>query len=104
MCIELDNKIEYIQKITFSISRSAVDYTHTILFEKLVTEKKAVLEVEKWLSVIITEEYFEKNKGYNCLEFNKYNGDVRGKLLSSGIFLEEIINIEDDHILINCGS
>jgi hypothetical protein len=104
LCIELDNKIEYIQKITFLITRSAVDCTHTLLFEKLVTEKKAVLEVEKWLSVIITEEYFENNKGYNCLEFNKYNGDVRGKLLSSGIFLEEIINIEDDHILINCGS
>jgi len=105
LCIELDNKIEYIKKITFSITRTINDYKHTITFEKLVTEKKAVLEAEKWLSIKLTEEYFNEINDNNNLEFNKYGEDnLRGILLSSGIFLEQLTKNNYEHITINCGS
>ena len=105
ICINIDDKIKYIKQITFSITREAVDRKHTLSFENFVTEKIAILEVEKWLSNKLTEKYFNEYKNYDCLEFNTYKDDsLRGILLGGGYFLDEIVKIGCGHITINCGS
>lgn len=105
ICINIDDKIKYIKQITFSITREAFDRKHTLSFENFVTEKIAILDVEKWLSNKLTEKYFNEYKNYDCLEFNTYKDDsLRGILLGGGYFLDEIVKIGCGHITINCGS
>ena len=96
------------KQITFDINRNRL-YTHTLTFSNPVTEKIAILEVEKWLSEKLTEEYFNiivKDKFKNNTNtFDMYRTDsIKGTLLSSVIFLEEITNITESHINISCGS
>lgn len=103
--VKLDNSLKYIKNITFDISRYHKN-THTLFFESFVTEKKAVLEVEKWLTEKASIDYCEsvKNdlfaKDYTCYGTEP----MKGALLGDCIFLEEIIKIHSCHIQISCGS
>jgi hypothetical protein len=105
--LDLDDTNKYVKQITFDINRNRL-YTHTLTFSNTVTQKIAVLEVEKWLSEKLTEEYFNiivKDKfKINTDNFDMYKDSIKGTLLSSCIFLEEITNITESHIFISCGS
>lgn len=48
-----------IASVTFDISRYG-KYTHTIKFPKLVCEKEAIEKIEKYLSKLLTQDYYEK--------------------------------------------
>ncbi len=105
--VDLDDTNKYVKQITFDINRNRL-YTHTLTFSNPVTQKIAVLEVEKWLSEKLTEEYFNiivKDKFKNNTDtFDMYKDSIKGTLLGSSIFLEEITNITESHIFISCGS
>jgi hypothetical protein len=101
----IDNNNRYIKKITFEIVRHY--HKHTLSFETYKTEKEAISEVEKWLSIKITEEYFNslfQCKHHRNRDFEVYRDRNRGALLSSGIYLEVIELVENNHISIECGS
>lgn len=103
--IKLDNSLQYIQHITFAISRYG-KHTKTLHFESFITEKKAVLEVEKWLTEKATVEYCESVK--DDLPDNDYTfhgpDPMKGVLLGGRIFLEEITKLNSGHVQISCGS
>ena len=106
--VDLDDTNKYVKQITFDINRNRL-YTHTLTFSNSVTQKIAVLAVENWLSEKLTEEYFNiivKDKFKNNTNtFDMYRKDsIKGTLLGSCIFLEEITNITESHINISCGS
>jgi hypothetical protein len=100
----INNHNRYIKKITFEIVRHF--HKHTLTFETYKTEKEAILEVEKWLSIKITEEYFNSLQCKHHLnrDFEVYKGCNRGALLSSGIYLEVIEIIGNNHVNLECGS
>jgi hypothetical protein len=103
---KIDNCNRYIRKITFEIVRHYEK--HTLTFETYKTEKEAILEVEKWLSIKLTDDYFNslqsKDKLNRDFEFYIKQGCNRGHLLSSGIYLEVIEIIDYNHVSIECGS
>jgi len=100
----INNHNRYIKKITFEIVRHY--HKHTLSFETYKTEKEAILEVEKWLSIKITEDYFNSLQCKHHLnrDFEVYKDSNRGALLSSGIYLEVIEIIGDNHVNLECGS
>jgi len=102
----INNHNRYIRKITFEIIRNYDK--HTLTFETYKTEKEAILEVEKWLSIKITEEYFNSLQGKHDLNgdfaFYKNKDCNRGALLGSGIYLEVIETIGHNHVNLECGS
>jgi len=100
----INNHNRYIKKITFEIVRHY--HKHTLTFETYKTEKEAILEVEKWLSIKITEEYFNSLQCKHHLnrDFEVYKDSNRGALLSSGIYLEVIEIIGNNHVNLECGS
>lgn len=102
--IKLDNKNKYIGNITFSISRYA-KYKLTIRFDELVTEKEAIKYVEKWLSVKVTDDYYQMVKDdlfHDSLESYGKN-PCRGDLLGDLKYLE-ILKDVDSTVEIFCGS
>jgi hypothetical protein len=103
---KIDNCNRYIKKITFDIIRNYEK--HTLTFETYKTEKEAILEVEKWLSIKLTEDYFNslqfKHELNRDFEFYNKRDCNRGHLLSSGIYLEVIEIIGNNHVYIDCGS
>jgi len=102
---KLEDTIKKINHITFFISRYR-KYTHTLSFDEALTEKAAIMEVEKWLSQEATEEYYNKIK--DNLFFREYkcygNNPIRGELLTDCKYLEEITYISYNHITFDCGS
>ena len=100
----INNNNRYIKKITFEIARHY--HKHTLTFETYKTEKEAISEVEKWLSIKITEDYFYSLQGKHHLnrDFEDYKDSNRGALLSSGIYLEVIEIIGNNHVNLVCGS
>jgi len=104
--IPINNHNRYIKKITFEIVRNYDN--HTLTFETYKTEKEAILEVEKWLSIKLSEEYFNSLQCIHHLngdfEFYKKLDCNRGQLLSSGIYLEVIEIIGNNHVNLKCGS
>jgi hypothetical protein len=100
----INNNNRYIKKITFEIARHY--HKHTLTFETYKTEKEAISEVEKWLSIKITEDYFNSLQGKHHLnrDFEDYKDSNRGALLSSGIYLEVIEIIGNNHVNLECGS
>jgi hypothetical protein len=106
--IELDDIEKNVTAITFDISRYH-KYTHTLTFDSPITEKSAVLEVEKWLSNSASEEYYNPmKKDFGNESFDDYckyyKSPTKGGLLGSCRFLEEKTNISYNHIKISCGS
>lgn len=100
----INNNNRYIKKITFEIARHY--HKHTLTFETYKTEKDAISEVEKWLSIKITEDYFNSLQGKHHLnrDFEDYKDCNRGALLGSGIYLEVIEIIGNNHVNLECGS
>ncbi len=100
----INNNNRYIKKITFEIARHY--HKHTLTFETYKTEKDAISEVEKWLSIKITEDYFNSIQGKHHLnrDFEDYKDCNRGALLGSGIYLEVIEIIGNNHVNLECGS
>jgi hypothetical protein len=102
----INNDNRYIKKITFEIVRNYDK--HTLIFETYKTEKEAILEVEKWLSIKITEEYFNSLQCKHDLNedfaFYKNLDCNRGALLGSGIYLEVIETIGHNHVNLDCSS
>ena len=120
---EIDDKNKYVKKITFDIFRCFCRKNYTIEFEIEKTERDAILEVEKWLSENITEEYFNKYINYcdiedqkkhyvnygvycNCNRenYDNYKNCNKGELLGGGTFIDIIEKISSDHIYLVCGS
>lgn len=115
----IDDKITYVNKITFDIFRCSCNKRHTLVFETPKTERDAIIESEKWLSEKVTEEYLN-NYITNCdnIQYSNFNqtcyccktnyhehrNSNRGQLLSSGIFLEFIEKIEPNHIYLSTSS
>jgi hypothetical protein len=86
---DYDNVIRNIRSITFPISRYG-KYTKTIKFNRFVTEKYAITQAEKWLSLPITYRYL-KNRDDDFLDDPyQYINQPRGRLLSSLIFLDRV--------------
>ena len=120
---KIDNKNKYVKKITFDIFRCFCNKMHTLEFEFEKTERDSILEVEKWLSEKITEDYFNtfinkcdtetQNKHFinyntycNCCNenYNEYKNYNKGQLLRGGTFLDIIENFTSNHIYLACGS
>ena len=101
---KIDKLDKYIKNITFEIVRNFKK--HTLTFETYKTEKEAILEVEKWLSIKITKDYFDSIQCKDHLnnDFEDYKDRNRGSMLSSGIYIETIEVIGTNHVSIECGS
>ena len=90
--------------------------SHTLIFEEFKTETEAILEVEKWLSVKITKEYYDdiSNKVNNhdnnyslfCYDFEtcKRLNLNKGAFLNGGKFIDLINIIGTGHVELICGS
>ena len=120
---KVDDKTKYVKKITFDIFRCFCRKRHTLEFNTEKTERESILEVEKWLSENITEEYFNNyinncdselqnkhfvNYGVYCTccneNYDEYKSYNRGQLLKGGIFLDLIEKFTPEHIYLVCGS
>jgi hypothetical protein len=102
---EIDDKVKYINSVTFDISRNSTNVSHTLSFEEKQTEKYAILQTEKWLSVKMTEEHFNLIKQYDEERtFDNFKNYNRGEMLGGGIFLEFIDKVTYNHISLSCGS
>ena len=100
---ELDDVNKLFTAITFDISRYR-KYTHTLIFDTPVTEKMAVLEVEKWLSADASEEYYNFIKE-DIYEYNSYGKPLKKyHFIGGAYFLEIIERISRNHIKLSCGS
>ena len=100
----IDNINKYVKKITFNILRYG-NIKQTLNFEIEKTEREAIIEVEKWLSEKITEDYFYTTNENENLSFNEeYKNGNKGIILSSAIFIENIEKLEPNHIYLNCSS
>jgi hypothetical protein len=99
----IDNKNKYVKNITFNISRYG-KIKQTLNFEIEKTEMESIIEVEKWLSEKITEDYFDTTNECKNVSFNEYKNSPKGFILSSNIFIEIIEKIEPNHIYLSCGS
>ena len=98
---------KYIKSVTFNISRYSA-HESTITFEELVNENEAISAVEEFLSLVVTEVYFNIVKDDLFLDAEYYlerdlSNFIRGNLLTDCIFLERII-IDDGNIFLSCGS
>ena len=92
--IRSDNKSKLVEKITFDISRYR-KYTHTIEFSEPVTKSYAVKQVEAWLSVPVSQEYFDL-VGDDCdWNWDEIKEDtVRGDLLGAATALSYFEPVE----------
>ncbi len=99
----IDNKNKYVKNITFNISRYG-KIKQTLNFEIEKTEMESIVEVEKWLSEKITEDYFVTTNECENVSFNEYKNIPKGFILSSNIFIEIIEKLEPNHIYLSCGS
>jgi hypothetical protein len=93
--------------IKFSISRYS-GHKHFIKFDEQMTVKKAIREAEKFLSVSISKEYFDKYNQDYFDNFEELESDGnRGDLLGSAIFIESIDFFDKDdktYCEFRCGS
>jgi hypothetical protein len=101
-----DNK--YITEVTFAMDRYSLYYA-TLKFPNPKTEHQTIHHVERFLNKPISENYFHninKNNQYSFnfehLKENHYS--VRGDLLGSCIYLEELTIVEDTKVILICGS
>ena len=109
--VKLKHGTKYVEKITFAIDRFG-NFTQTIKFSKKKTERKAISEIEAWLSRPITEEYFRKLENtfpYTDLRFSELDRRgylTKGDLLGGCIFLEGFDVVENDlgHVFLVTGS
>jgi hypothetical protein len=120
---EINNDIKYIKYISFDIFRCFCHKEHTIEFDSEKTEREAIYEAEKFLSVKLNEEYFNKyinncdeelqkqhfrNYGIYCRccneKYEDYKNYNRGQLLGGGTFLDIIKKRNYDYIYLVCGS
>ena len=94
-----------ISTITFDISRYG-EHTHKLTFANPMTEQDAIGEVEKWLSVPLTQEYFDAVKNdLFCGDSNWHDYyKTRGDLLGNCKFLERIRVDKCRNAKISCGS
>ncbi len=88
------NKLRPIRKITFPVSRYG-KYGMTFLFKNYITLERAIQVVEEYLSVPLTNEYFERIKDDVFFEdFEDYflvnECPNRGTVLSTNNFLLDI--------------
>uniref|UniRef100_A0A6C0B796 Uncharacterized protein n=1 Tax=viral metagenome TaxID=1070528 RepID=A0A6C0B796_9ZZZZ len=104
---KLEDTIERINHITFLIGRTG-KYTHTLSFDKPVTEKHAISEVEKYLSEYSTEEYYLKIKDDLYIHDDDKYYPVEKKqryiFIMESCYLEIINYISYNHVMIECGS
>ena len=93
--------------VTFAISEYG-DYTHSIKFKMPMTEKEAILEVEKYLSKPLTEDYYNlildglEDSGIGW-EFARKFYKCRGEVLGDNINLVQSYIQYEDHLILNCG-
>ena len=109
LCIDLDDTIKNIDKITFDISRYG-KYIQSIKFDKMVSVKYAVGKAEEWLSDKVTIDYFNNIKDDLFFKFDSVDEELeyiknknKGDLLTDCIYLE-VLNINLSHLKIACSS
>lgn len=105
----ITSSVKDVGSVTFDISRYGM-YKQTLNFNNLVSETEAIEQVEEYLSQQLTLEWYEKLK--DDLYFDTYESyfedstskPCRGDLLTSLIFLDEIVRIDEKHIRLRLGS
>ena len=90
-----DNETKNVDVVRFNMSRYG-DHQYAIKFEKFLTIEEAIFEVEKFLSEVITEDYF------NVVKDDLFCGDkltwidaqerfkIKGDILGDAKFLESV--------------
>ena len=103
---EYDNTNANVKSVTFDISRYG-KYSVTIMFEEEVTERTAIENVKTYLSVVLTEDYY--NKIVDDLFLNSPWETIsdclmcRGSCLTDCKFLESA-EVQDGNMRIMWGS
>lgn len=103
------SSVKDVNSVTFDISRYGM-YTKTLTFNDFLSEKEAIEQVEEYLSQPLTREWYEKVK--DDLYFDTYENyfedstskPCRGDLLTSLIYLDDIMRIDKSHIRLRLGS
>jgi hypothetical protein len=108
MCCRPDGIYESVFRVKFNISRYG-KHQHVLEFETPVTMAKAVQEVEKYLSVPLTEEYYNTVKDDLFANLQGWDdvhdsSECRGDLLSSCTYLEAVEINDEGTMEIFCGS
>jgi hypothetical protein len=92
-----------VKSILFYISRYG-EHQHRINFDEIVSLDEAVFKVERFLSVPLDDEYYDKIKDDLFPNSKREYFEVRGDCLGDCKFLEEIKEIEPGVVWIGCGS
>lgn len=101
------DKKKDVKSVKFSISRYG-KYEETIIFNAPVTQKDAIEAVEKYLSVPLTQEYYEKIQDDTFHEYPwetaKEFFKCRGAVMTDAIFLEGTKINSDGQLTFSIGS
>ena len=103
---EYSTELKNINQVTFKISRFG-KYTHTLKFNKYVSEKKAIEKVEEYLSEPLTKEYYNRivKDLFHESPWNKAKEDFmcRGDCLTDSKFLE-LVTVKNGELTFFIGS